>query len=104
MFGEGVHPGAGALFERKLAPFLTQTSLAFWRSRLWYFQQGLYYQGGMVRPRRRRPRPAPGLRSVRVCACAPVHAFSGTRRCAFRPEGARAAFAPLAGRRRRRGA
>jgi hypothetical protein len=58
MFGEGVHPGAGALFERKLAPFLTQTSLAFWRSRLWYFQQGLYYQGGMVRPRRRPPRPA----------------------------------------------
>ena len=50
MFGEGVHTGVGELFEKKLAPFLTQTSLTFWRSRQWYFQQGLYYQGGMVRP------------------------------------------------------
>ena len=49
MFGEGRHTGAKDLFEKKLAPFLTQTSLAFWRGRLWYFQQGLYYQGGMVR-------------------------------------------------------
>ena len=52
MFGEGRHTGVKELFEKKLAPFLTQTSLAFWRGRLWYFQQGLYYQGGMVRAER----------------------------------------------------
>ena len=37
------------LYETKLAPFLTQTSHKFWKDRLWYFTQGLYYQGGMVR-------------------------------------------------------
>lgn len=42
---------APELFERKLAPFLSQTSIEFWKPRLWYFQQGLYYQGGMVRNR-----------------------------------------------------
>ncbi|KAG2493304.1 hypothetical protein HYH03_008440 [Edaphochlamys debaryana] len=47
MFGEGVHPRIDELFEKKLAPFLTQTSHDFWSKRLWYFQHGLYYQGGM---------------------------------------------------------
>ncbi len=61
MFGEGVHTGVGELFEKKLAPFLTQTSLTFWRSRLWYFQQGLYYQGGMVPPWGPAPFECPGL-------------------------------------------
>ncbi len=37
------------LYETKLAPFMTQTSHKFWKDRLWYFKQGLYYQGGMVR-------------------------------------------------------
>ena len=49
MFGEGKHLGIDKIYEAKLAPFLTQTSLRFWNSRLWYFTQGLYYQGGMVR-------------------------------------------------------
>jgi betaine lipid synthase len=48
LFGEGVHPRAVDLFETRLAPFLSQTSNAFWTPRLWYFKQGLYYQGGMV--------------------------------------------------------
>lgn len=47
LFGEGKHPRAEELYERKLAPFLTQTSHEFWAPRLWYFKQGLYYQGGM---------------------------------------------------------
>ena len=48
MFGEGKHLGIDKIYEAKLAPFMTQTSLRFWSSRLWYFRQGLYYQGGMV--------------------------------------------------------
>jgi betaine lipid synthase len=47
MFGEGKHPDIEALFERKLAPFLSQKAIDFWSTRLWYFKQGLYYQGGM---------------------------------------------------------
>ena len=50
MFGEGKHLGIDKIYEAKLAPFMTQTSLRFWSSRLWYFRQGLYYQGGMVCP------------------------------------------------------
>ena len=52
MFGEGRHPNMARLYETRLAPYLTQTSHAFWKSRLNYFQTGLYYQGGMVRPTR----------------------------------------------------
>ena len=48
MFGEGRHPHIERIFETKLAPFLSQSATHFWRSRLWYFKQGLYYQGGMV--------------------------------------------------------
>lgn len=47
LFGEGRHPHARELFERKLAPWLSQASYHFWRQRLHYFDQGLYYQGGM---------------------------------------------------------
>ncbi|EIE24752.1 diacylglyceryl-N,N,N-trimethylhomoserine synthesis protein [Coccomyxa subellipsoidea C-169] len=47
LFGEGKHPKVDRLYETKLAPFLTQTSHKFWKDRLWYFKQGLYYQGGM---------------------------------------------------------
>lgn len=48
MFGEGRHPHIERLFETKLEPFLSQSATHFWRSRLWYFKRGLYYQGGMV--------------------------------------------------------
>lgn len=43
------HPRAAQLFERELAPFLSQSALRFWRARLHYFSDGLYYHGGMVR-------------------------------------------------------
>jgi betaine lipid synthase len=49
MFGEGKHPHIERLFETRLAPFLSQKAFNFWSTRLWYFKQGLYYQGGMVR-------------------------------------------------------
>lgn len=44
------HPRAAELFERDLAPFLSQSALRFWRPRLRYFamNDGLYYHGGMV--------------------------------------------------------
>ena len=48
LFGEGKHPGARQLYEAKLAPFLSQASGKFWADRLWYFDKGLYYQGGQV--------------------------------------------------------
>ncbi|KAF6256794.1 hypothetical protein COO60DRAFT_1656840 [Scenedesmus sp. NREL 46B-D3] len=47
MFGEGKHPHIERLFETRLAPFLSQKAFNFWSTRLWYFKQGLYYQGGM---------------------------------------------------------
>lgn len=49
MFGDGRHPNIKQIFEQRLAPFMTQASYRFWEPRLWYFKQGLYYQGGMVR-------------------------------------------------------
>ena len=49
MFGEGRHPHIERLYDTKLAPFLSQSANHFWQKRLWYFKQGLYYQGGMVR-------------------------------------------------------
>lgn len=45
---QGVHPRIEEIFEKRLAPFLSQTSTNFWSKRLWYFRDGLYYQGGMV--------------------------------------------------------
>lgn len=48
MFGEGRHPNIDRLFETRLAPFLSQKAFNFWSTRLWYFKDGLYYQGGMV--------------------------------------------------------
>ncbi|DBB17356.1 hypothetical protein WJX82_002206 [Trebouxia sp. C0006] len=47
MFGEGRHPHIQRLYDTKLAPFLSQSANHFWQNRLWYFKQGLYYQGGM---------------------------------------------------------
>lgn len=49
MFGEGRHPNIEEIFEKKLAPFLSQSALRFWRSRLRYFHDSLYYHGGMGR-------------------------------------------------------
>ena len=43
-----MHPRIEEIFEKRLAPFLSQTSTNFWSKRLWYFRDGLYYQGGMV--------------------------------------------------------
>jgi len=48
MFGEGRHPHIERLYDTKLAPFLSPSANHFWQNRLWYFKQGLYYQGGMV--------------------------------------------------------
>jgi betaine lipid synthase len=47
LFGEGRHPRARQLFDDRLAPMLSQKAIEFWKPRLWYFKQGLYYQGGM---------------------------------------------------------
>lgn len=49
MFGEGRHPDIKEIYETKLAPFLTQATGNFWSTRLWYFERGLYYQGGQVK-------------------------------------------------------
>lgn len=48
LFGEGKHSNARQLYESKLAPYLTQASSNFWSKRLWYFDKGLYFQGGQV--------------------------------------------------------
>lgn len=48
MFGEGKHPNAQDIYEKELAPFLTQNSLRFWKGRVGrYFRSGLFYRGGM---------------------------------------------------------
>jgi betaine lipid synthase len=47
LFGRGKHADFATIFDRELAPFLSQNSLRFWRSRMQYFKEGLYYQGGM---------------------------------------------------------
>lgn len=47
LFGEGKHANIERLFETRLAPFLSQKAFSFWSTRLWYFKEGLYYQGGM---------------------------------------------------------
>ncbi|WPT16758.1 hypothetical protein PSENEW3_00004766 [Picochlorum sp. SENEW3] len=47
LFGEGRHENFPELFEKKLAPFLSQNSLKFWRTKQYYFRDGLYYHGGM---------------------------------------------------------
>ena len=66
MFGEGRHPHIQHIYETRLAPFLSQSANTFWQSRLWYFQNGLYYQGGMVRPA-----PSPTPVPARLLAFAP---------------------------------
>lgn len=48
MFGEGRHPEFERIFESKLAPFMSQKAIKFWRSHCYYFKSpGLYYHGGM---------------------------------------------------------
>lgn len=48
LFGEGKHSKAEEIYEREIAPFLSQNSLKFWRGRIGrYFQSGLFYHGGM---------------------------------------------------------
>ncbi|KAJ7531111.1 hypothetical protein O6H91_14G032700 [Diphasiastrum complanatum] len=49
MFGEGVHPKFLQLFQKEIAPFLSQGAANFWRRKSRYFRKGLYYQGGMGR-------------------------------------------------------
>lgn len=49
MFGDGVHPKFKLLFEKELAPFLSQGAANFWRKKARYFKNGLYYHGGMGR-------------------------------------------------------
>ena len=50
LFGEGRHSEAPRLYERSLAPLLSQSARSFWAPRLHYFDpktRGLYFQGGM---------------------------------------------------------
>ena len=47
IFGQGKHPDIEKVFAKELAPFLSHNSLQFWKSRLRYFKDGLYYHGGM---------------------------------------------------------
>jgi betaine lipid synthase len=47
LFGEGKHENFPELLEKELAPFMTQKSIKFWRSKAYYFKDGLYYHGGM---------------------------------------------------------
>ena len=51
LFGEGKHEAAPQIYERSLAPLLSQSARNFWGTRVGkYFdpkKQGLYFQGGM---------------------------------------------------------
>jgi betaine lipid synthase len=47
MFGEGVHPKFDKLLKEELAPFLSQGAFNFWSNKSYYFEDGLYYHGGM---------------------------------------------------------
>eukprot|EP00193_Tetraselmis_chui_P003477 CAMPEP_0177768144 /NCGR_PEP_ID=MMETSP0491_2-20121128/9552_1 /TAXON_ID=63592 /ORGANISM="Tetraselmis chuii, Strain PLY429" /LENGTH=701 /DNA_ID=CAMNT_0019284907 /DNA_START=236 /DNA_END=2341 /DNA_ORIENTATION=+ len=47
LFGEGKHARVEEVYQRDLAPWMSQTSHNFWKDRMHYFKQGLYYQGGM---------------------------------------------------------
>ena len=50
LFGEGRHSEAPRLYERSLAPLLSQSARSFWAPRLHYFDpktRGLYFHGGM---------------------------------------------------------
>lgn len=41
------HPDAARIFERDLVPFMSEASIEFWSTRTHYFNNGLYYYGGM---------------------------------------------------------
>ena len=47
LFGEGRHPDIKSIYLRKLAPFLSEGAARFWSKKLYYFNDGLYYHGGM---------------------------------------------------------
>lgn len=47
MFGEGKHPYFDDIFDRTLAPFMSESSRSFWEKKRHYFQDGLYYHGSM---------------------------------------------------------
>lgn len=47
MFGEGKIENMVELYKKYLAPFMTQNSIDFWNKKLYYFERGLYYSGGM---------------------------------------------------------
>lgn len=49
MFGEGVHPRFAKLLQTELSPFLSQGASNFWFTKSYYFNNGLYYHGGMGR-------------------------------------------------------
>lgn len=47
LFGEGKHPDFVHIFETKLAPFMSESSRAFWEKKHYYFRDGLYRHGSM---------------------------------------------------------
>jgi betaine lipid synthase len=47
LFGEGRHEDFDAIYNRDLAPFLSETSRKFWDDKRYYFTDGLYYHGSM---------------------------------------------------------
>ena len=47
MFGKGVHPDIERVFERDLAPWMSEGALKFWNRKMYYFQSGFYYHGAM---------------------------------------------------------
>lgn len=79
LFGEGRHPHIERLFETRLAPFLSQKAFNFWSTRLWYFKQGLYYQGGMVSSMVGDIVWA-AFHRVCVCVCVPMHVCKSGQR------------------------
>lgn len=48
LFGEGKHPNIANIYKHHLAPNMCQKSIRFWNKKLYHFQKGLYYAGGMV--------------------------------------------------------
>lgn len=47
MFGDGKHENIRALYDERLAPFLSQDAHVFWSKRLHYFDHCFYYYGAM---------------------------------------------------------
>ena len=47
LFGEGIHEEFQEIFESKLAPYMSESSRAFWEKKHYYFRDGLYKHGSM---------------------------------------------------------